>query len=141
METLLFINITIVFVFTCAICIKVFNINFTVLTFLLTIISLFLVEGHCSNKASWFLFVISTMFLVSTGMIYLITHYLIFNSFLLRVLITQEASHFPLFSSFSCLQQIWTKWRQLLVEFYIFVKIDDCGLIQIHWRISLWRFC
>ena len=35
--------------------------------------------------------------------------------------------------SFS-LQQISTDWRKLLVKFSTFVKLDECGLIQTHWK-------
>ena len=51
-------------------------------------------------------------------------------------------------SSFSfSLQQIWTDWPKFRVNFSTFVKLDECGLIQTHWRnvmwemfISIWNF-
>ena len=43
---------------------------------------------------------------------------------LLRFRIPQKASQLALFSFSLSLQQIWTDWRKLLVEFSIFVKLD-----------------
>ena len=63
-----------------------------------------------------------------------------YYSILLRLRVTQKGLQLPLFSSFSfSLQQIWMDWRKLLVEFSIFVKLDDCGLIQTHWTNFMWQ--
>ena len=66
----------------------------------------------------------------------------------MRLCVTQRALQLSLFSSFcSSLQKIWTNWQKLLVELSKFVKVDECGLIQTHWRkikletfIPIWNF-
>ena len=58
---------------------------------------------------------------------------------LLRLRVKQKALQLPLFSSLSfSLQQIWTNWRKLLVEFFTFINLDECGSIRKHWR-NMWQ--
>ena len=59
---------------------------------------------------------------------------------LLRLRATRKTLQLLLLSSLSSSpQQIWTDWRELLVEFSTFVKLDECGLIRTHWRNVIWH--
>ena len=44
-----------------------------------------------------------------------------------------------IFLIYSSLQQIWTDWQKLLVEFFRFVKLHECGSVWALWKNFMWQ--
>ena len=67
-------------------------------------------------------------------------NFLVYYRVFLHFCVMQKALQLPLFSSLcSSLQQIWTDWWNLLIEFSLFVNLDECGSIRTNWRNVMWQ--